>query len=276
MAQSDITFQADSAIHVMWFSSDEKDDVYLQEIFLANREVLSEHHQWCYYLSFDSRNVDHCTLHKVLLRLQPPRCWCWAKRNRIKKWGGWDWLTVIATVPVAVFFLFYFTSEKNSSLMTARVLGSLLVKGTIMLFHIPASLAPEHHLCTEAVEESESSLQLRLPCVYFDLGHVAPRLGSGFYKGQSWWQSPQGVGHVTMELMALWVWPETLACIHLAQNISPCPVPGLQWLLGWSEVSWWQLQKVVLRTELWGPGWDHDHWVNVQSVVHWGGKMHST
>lgn len=83
------------------------------------------------------------------------------------------------------FFFFYFTSEKNSSLMTAQVLGSLMVNGTIMLFHIPASLAPEHHLCTEAGEESESSLQLRLPCVYFDLGHVAPRLGSGFYKGQS-------------------------------------------------------------------------------------------
>lgn len=84
-----------------------------------------------------------------------------------------------------LFYFIFFTSEQKSSLMMAPVLGSLLVDGTIMWFHIPASLAPGHHLCTEAVEESESSLRLRLPCVYFDLGHVAPTLGSGFDKGQS-------------------------------------------------------------------------------------------
>lgn len=229
-------------------------------------------------ISFDSSNVNPSTLHEVLLRLLPTRCWCWRKETeiRIRVVGTDKLLLPQFLLQFYSFFLFWFTSEQNSSLMTAPVLGSLLGDGTIMWFHIPASLAPEHHLCTEAVEESERSLQLRLPCVYFDLGHVAPRLGSGFYKGQSWWQSPQGVGHVMMELMALWVWPETLACIRRAQNIFPCPVPGLRWLLGWSEVSWWQLQMVVLRTEQWGPGWDHDHWVNVQTLVHWGGKTHST
>lgn len=58
MAQADITFQAESSHPCERFSSGEKDDIYLQETFLANREVLSEHHQWYYYLPFDSRNVD--------------------------------------------------------------------------------------------------------------------------------------------------------------------------------------------------------------------------
>ena len=145
-----------------------------------------------------------------------------------------------------------------------------------MWSRIPASPAPEHRLCTAAVEESGSSLWPGLPCVYCGRGHGAPRLGSGSYKGQSWWRSLLGVERETTAWMALWVGPETLAYSHPAQNTSPCRAPGLWWHLGWNAASWWHLQMVVWRTEQWGQGREPGRLVSVQSAARWDEKRHST
>lgn len=186
MAQADITFQAESSHPCGRFSSSDKDDVYISRKPFWQIEK-------CYRSIINGTTTYHLTQGMSITVLYTKYS---SGYNQLGDFGGKETeirrgvvgthkLLLPQSLLLFFFFFPYFTSEKNSSLMTAQVLGSLLVIGTIMLFHIPASLAPEHHLCTEAVEESESSLQLRLPCVYFDLGHVAPRLGSGFYKGQS-------------------------------------------------------------------------------------------
>lgn len=59
---------------------------------------------------------------------------------------------LIATVSVAVDVIV------DNHLKTAPLNGFLEQGVTIMWFHIPASPAPEHHLCTAAVEQSGSSL----------------------------------------------------------------------------------------------------------------------
>lgn len=131
--------------------------------------------------------------------------------------------------------------------------------GTIMWSHIPASPAPERHLCTAAVGETGSSLWLGLPCVYCGRGRDAPMLGSGSYKGQSWWLFLRGAEHETMAWMALWVGPETPAYSRPVQRTCLRHAPGLWWRRGWSAMSWWHLQTVGSRTEQWDPGQDPVH-----------------
>lgn len=165
---------------------------------------------------------------------------------------------------------------EDNPLTAAPLYGFWEQGGTITWSHIPTSPAPERHPCTAAVEESASSLWPGLPCVYCGLEHGAPRLGSGSYKGRSWWLSLRGAGRETMAWMALWVGPEKLACSRPALNTSPRRAPGSRWHLGWNVESWWHLQMVAWRTERWGLGRDPGRSASAQNVARWDGKRHST